>query len=85
MCRTQIFEDFERFGNSLIINALYPNTPFLPQNYTHNLPTFEFLFRHSSKTADYTLFNISPENRHFLPRKQEFFKFQRTENLKSAR
>ena len=75
--RTQFFEDFEKFCKLLILNILHPNPAFSSPNHIRNPPTFQFLFRHTFKTINYTLLNILPEDHRFLPRKQDFFKFQR--------
>ncbi len=81
---TKIFEDFEYFDNILITNILYSNLLFPPQNHTQNPLTFQFMFRRTSWTANYTLLNIFPESHRFLPQKQEFFKFQRAVLKSSA-
>ena len=60
-CWTQFFEFSEYFINLLIINELYIKPPFSPSNTARNLLTFRFLFRHTSKTVNYTLLNISAE------------------------
>ena len=85
MRRTQFFEYFEYFSNTLIINALQTILPFLSPNTAQDSSTFKFLFRHTFKTTNYTFLNTLSEKHRFLPQKQEFFKFQRTENFKTAR
>ncbi len=54
---TQFFDNFEYFGNLLIINMLYLFSAFTPPNATFFLLTFQSLFRHFFQITDYTLVN----------------------------
>ena len=60
-CRTQFFGDFGCFDNSLITNILQLKLPFTLPNATQNPHNFQFLFRHTFQTTNYTLLNISTE------------------------
>ena len=58
--------------------------PFSLSNTASKLLIFEFLFRHSSKAADYTLLNISAEANCFFLSFPLFLFFQRAVILFSA-
>ena len=77
MSRTQFFEDCECSDNLLIINVLWQVQPFTLPNTASNSLIFEFLFRHSSKTENYTSLNISAEANCFFLRSPLFFSLQR--------
>ena len=76
--RTQFFEYFEYFDNLLIINVLWLNSSFLLPNHLQNPSTFQFLFRHTFKTVNYTLLNISVEVNCLFLRSPLLLFFQRT-------
>ena len=78
MRRTQFFDGFVYSDNLLIISILCVNLPFSPSSTLKNTLTFKFLFRHSSKTVNYTLLNISTEANFVFLGFPVFSNFQRT-------
>ena len=67
--QTQFFEHFVYSGNRLTLNVLCITLSFLSPKVIKNPFNFQFLFRRTSKTVNYTLLNISAELRRL------FFRF----------